>query len=185
MLSTPLALLHQLRDYGAELQIIDGTLRVGLPASVLTEDLRQQITGLKPQLLDLVKEAVDLLNQRCARLIRTGNQTVIGLWRDADGRDVREALDIVGLGDAEVFCLDDPESDIPSRYRQFVPDYIKTLWAKQGLLATPAERLEAEAKARYLNRFFDTVGTAKSRSQITAATVLHGMLAKKKAVQQC
>lgn len=182
MLSAASDLLRQLRDHGARLEIFDGTLRVTAPEGLLNDDLKRRLVKLKPQLLGLINAAVDLLNCRGARLIRNGDRTVIGLWRDAGGREIREALDVVGLGAADVLDLDDPQSDIPDRYRQFVPDYVKEMWSRQGLLVSPAERLEAEVKARYLNRLFSTLGTAPSRSHITAAIVLHGMLAKKKPV---
>ena len=180
MLSTASDLLHLLRDGGAELEIIDGKLRVTAPDGVLTDEVKRRLVNLKPQLLELISGALDLLNRRGARLIPKGDQTAIGLWHDADGREVREALHVVGLGAAEVLLLDDPGSDIPARYREFVPEYVKEIWSRQGLLASPAERLEAESKARCLNQLFDTLGTAHSRSHITAATVLHGLLAKKK-----
>ncbi|MFB3896241.1 MAG: hypothetical protein ACE14V_08060 [bacterium] len=66
---------------------------------------------------------------------------------------------------------------IPEQYRRFVPEYVKNIWAAQGLLASPAERLEAAAKAKLLNRLFDALGSSPRPSRITAATVLHGMLA--------
>jgi len=180
MLSTGPDLLHLLRDGGAELEIIDGKLRVTAPDGVLTDEVKRQLVELKPQLLELISGALDLLNRRGARLIPKGARTAIGLWHDADGREVREALHVVGFGAAEILFLDDPESDIPARYREFVPECVKESWSRQGLLASPAERLEAESKARYLNRLFDTLGTAGSRSHIAGTTVLHGLLAKKK-----
>jgi TubC N-terminal docking domain len=179
MLRVASDLLRRLRDGGAELEIINGSLRVTVPEGVLTDELKRQLVELKPQLLELISSALQLLNRRGARLIQNVDRTVIGLWHDADGREVREALDVVGLGAADVLFLDDPESDIPERYRQFVPEYVKEIWSRQGLLASPAERLEAEARARYLNRLFDTFGTVPGRSHITATTVLQGMLAKK------
>ena len=180
MLSDASDLLRRLRDHGTDLRMLNGRLRVTAPEGHLTDELKRQLVELKPQLLALMTAAVELLNRRGAQLIQNGKRMVIGLWRDADDREVREALDMAGLGQAEVLYLDDPESDIPDQYRQSAPEYVRTIWAKQGLLASPAERLKAEAKARYLNRLFDTLGTAPGRSHITAATVLHGMLAAKK-----
>jgi hypothetical protein len=145
---------------------------------VLAEDLKNRIVSGKPRLLELVDRAVDLLNLRGARLMRNKDRTVIAIWRDADSRELREALEVAGLADAEVLYLDDPEAAIPERYCHFVPEYMTELWAKQGFLATPAERLEAEAKARVLNRLFDTLGTFPEPSSITGTTVLHGMLAR-------
>ncbi|MFB3778733.1 MAG: hypothetical protein ACE141_14030 [Bryobacteraceae bacterium] len=180
MLNLALELLRELRECGAEIEAADGTLRVTAPAGVLTEDLKTRIASFKPTLLELLDRAVNLLNLRGVRLIQNGQRMVVALWRDADGREICEALEVVGLVGAEVLYLDDPEAEIPERYRQFVPEYVTDLWVRQGLLATPAERLEAEARARFLNRLFDTQGTSSEPSRITSATVLHGMLARRK-----
>lgn len=179
MLMRAEALLHRLRDGGAHIEVSHDALRIVAPPGVLTSDLQKDVVAHKAYMLDVVTEAVELLNGRGARLIRTGGQIVIGLWRDADGPAVRDALDVVGLGDAKVAHLDDSEACIPDRYRQYVPEYVSEIWERQGLLATPAERLEAERKARFLNQVFDTCGTSPRPSRITAATVLHGMLRKK------
>lgn len=180
MLNAASDLLHLLRDLGADVDVLDGRLRVTAPGSVLTGELKRQIAELKPRLVELITGALDLLRRRGIRLIQNEGRFMIGLWEDADGREVREALEIIGDGDAEVVHLDDPAADIPTRYRQFVPEYVKEIWAKQGLLASPGERLAAAAQARYVNYLFDTLGTAPSRSGITTATVLQGTLLKKK-----
>jgi hypothetical protein len=155
-------LLLRLRDCGARVDVIGETLQVASPVG-LTKVLKEQVVALKPQLLKLLADSVELLNHRGARLVNHDGRTTIGIWRDAHSQQVREALDALGLGAAEVFYLDDPESDIPWRYREFVSEYVKAIWAKQGLLASPAERLKAAAKARYLNRLFDTLGTGPGR----------------------
>lgn len=180
MLDQARELLRELRNCGARIDLGDGTLRVTAAAGILTEDLKDRISGQKVELMQLVAAALDLLNTRGVRLVRLNDQVVVGIWRDADGREVREALDAVGLGHAEVYHLEDPESDIPHRYRQFVPDYVNRIWEEQGLLATTSERLEAEAKARFLNRMTNALGSMPRPSRITGATVLHGMLARRK-----
>ncbi len=172
-------LLHRLRDGGAHIEVGDNTLRVTAPAGVLTADLQKEVVAHKAYMLDVVVEAVELLNRCGARLIKQGDRVVVGTWRDADGPEVRDALDVVGLGDVKVAHLDDPEACIPDCYRQYVHKHVSEIWARQGLLATPAERLEAERKARFLNRLFDTWGTSPRSSRIKAATVLHGMLRRK------
>ncbi len=180
MLSPALDLLRELRDCGALIEVNDATLRVTAPTGALSDHLRTEIVAQKPQLLQLLDNAVYLLNDHGVRLIDYGGRMVAAVWRDTDGREVRDALEVVGLGDAEVLYLDDPEANIPGRYRQFVPKYVADIWTAQGLPATPAQRLRAEAKARLINRVFDTFGTSPSPSRITGATVLHGMLARRK-----
>jgi len=78
------------------------------------------------------------------------------------------------LGGAEVQYLDDPDADIPSRYREFVPPRIQEIWDEQGILGTPEERIEAERKARRINAVFDHLCTSPYPSRITAETLLHG-----------
>jgi hypothetical protein len=181
VLEDALELLRELRRRGAHVELGEGTLRVTAPAGMLTEELTNRISAQKQAVMQLVAGAVDLLNTRGVRLVRQKDRLVVGIWRDADGREVREALDVVGLGHIEVHHLEDPGSDIPYRYRQFVPEYVKQIWAEKGLPATASERLEAEAKARYLNRMTDTLGSMPRPSRITGATpVLHGMLARRK-----
>ncbi len=180
MLNPALELLREIRSSGAMIGAVDGTLRVTAPPGLLTDAVKNRIATLKPQLLALVDDAVDLLCHRGVRLIGDRGRIAIGIWRDAKDEGLHQALEVAGFGDCEVVYLDDPAADIPERYRRFVPEYVKNIWAAQGLLATPSERLEAEAKASFLNRLFDALGTSPQPSRITGAAVLHGMLAKRK-----
>jgi hypothetical protein len=61
---------------------------------------------------------------------------------------------------------------------------VKAIWSRQGLLATPTERLLAEIKARRINAFFNSLGPAYRTKGVTAATVLHGILAATKKLAQ-
>ena len=180
MLKPALDLLRELRQLGAEIETQDSALQVIASAGVLTDEIKQQLAFRKTEMLALFAHSIRLLNRRGVRLINRDGRTVLALWRDADGREVRDALEAVGHDGAEVLYLDDPEADVPERYRQFVPEYVKAIWARAGLLATPTERLEAEAKARHINRLFDALGTSPRPSRITGATVLHGLLKKRK-----
>lgn len=177
MLSAAQALVQELRRSGAEVDVEDGILRVTAPPGVLTHEIKLELAERKAEVLALFTESIQLLNQRGVRII-SRDGSAFALWRDADGREVRDALEALGHGDAQVLYLDDPVANIPERCRQFVPEYVKSIWAGQGLLASPAERLEAEARAMFLNRLFDTLGTAPSPSRITGATVLHGRCGK-------
>lgn len=168
--------MRHLRRVGGDIEVHDGSLQVTAPAGVLTDALKQELAGHKAELVALVREAVQMLNERGARLIVRGGQHVIGVWKDADSRELREALEVVGYGEAPVFYLDDPTAGIPERYRHFMPDYVKAIWTRKGLLATPSQRLEAAVKAQRLNRILDTYGAASGHSGVTADTVLHGML---------
>jgi hypothetical protein len=172
-----LDLVRELHSLGAEIDRVEGKLSITAPGGVLTEEIRQEIGAHKSQILALLSESLSLLDERGVRIIRRDGKDIFALWRDADGRDVRDALDALGHSDTEVVYLDDPEVDISARYREFVPEYVKAKWERAGLLATPMQRIEAEAKARRLRRL--SVALRASRpSRLTAATVLHGMLAK-------
>lgn len=183
MLSAALELVRYLRRSGAEIDVEAGNLKVTAPAGVLTEEIKQELVTRKGEVLALFTEAIRLLNERGVRIISRDGRT-FGLWRDADGREVRDALDALGLGDAKVEYLEDPDADVADRYRQFVPEYVKAIWLRQGLLATPAERLQAEAKARRINAFFNSLGPAYRTKGVTVTTVLHGLLAAKKKAGQ-
>lgn len=179
MLTTALELVRYLRRSGGEIDVDDGALCVNAPAGVLTEEIKNELVTHKADILSSFSQSIHLLNERGVRLVSSDGRTV-ALWRDADGREVRDALDAVGLGDAKVEYLEDPEAEIADRYRQFIPEYVRSIWSQQGLLATPAERLRAEAKARYINRFFNALGPRYRPSRVLPSTVLHGMLAVKK-----
>jgi hypothetical protein len=184
MLSAALELVRYLRRSGAELDVEDSNLEVTAPAGVLTEEIKQELVARTGEVLVLFTEAIQLLNERGVRLISPDGKRV-AMWRDADGREVRDALDAIGLGDAKVEHLENPDADIAERYRQFIPKYVEAIWSRQGLLATPTERLLAETKARRINAFFNSLGPAYRTKGVTAATVLHGLLAaKKKAAQE-
>jgi hypothetical protein len=43
--------------------------------------------------------------------------------------------------------LDDPDWDVPARYRRFVPPLIQQIWDDQGIAGTPEERIAAAWKA--------------------------------------
>lgn len=178
MLMPALDLVRELRRAGMRITVVEGTLHVTAPAGVLSEALKQELVSRKAELMALFVNAVALLNKRGVRMFYQDGRLVVALWREADGREVRDAIVAVAHGESEVRFLNDPEADIPERYRRFVPTCVKEVWDAQGLPSTAAARLEVEAKARYLNRLFDSLGTAPGSSRITARTVLHGMLAK-------
>jgi hypothetical protein len=177
MLSRALELFDELYDAGVRCEVNESELHVTAPYGVLTDEVKQEIAANKDQLLDLVGGATDVLNRYGVRLIGGA----IGLWQAADLPEVRIALKAVGLGDAEVRYLDDPDWDIPSRFQKFVPRVIQQTWDEQGMLGTPEERIEAEWKARLINATFDLLGTSPNRSHITAETVLHGEQARHRA----
>lgn len=65
--------------------------------------------------------ALDLLNQGAVRIIETGQpeRFTIGIWRDQDSRELREALRVLGLDRYLIVYLDDPA--VPERYRAHQP----------------------------------------------------------------
>ncbi len=64
--------------------------------------------------------AVGLLNQNAVRLMEEGPAGfVVGVWREADSGELREALRVLGLDRYPLRYLDDP--DIPARYRAIRP----------------------------------------------------------------
>jgi hypothetical protein len=176
VLDVALALVRSLRQVGAQIEVDDGQLRVTASAGALTEALKQELVFHKTAVLALFATAFQLLNERGARLIPRDAGTAVAVWRDADGRDLRDALEVIGHGEAEVLHLDDLDSDIPERYRQFVPEYVLRIWERRGLSVTGQQRIQATARARRLNLFFDTYGTSPRPCRITVETVLHGML---------
>jgi hypothetical protein len=171
-----LELFDELDARGARFEAVAGELHVTAPCGVLTDELKQEIAVNKDVLLDVVGLATVLLNRYGVRLIGGA----VGMWRVADRPEVRRALKAVGLGAAEVRYLDDPDADVPDRYREFVPLLIQQIWDDERVLGTPEERIEAERKARRINAVFDQLGAFPHSSQITADTVLHGMLAHKR-----
>jgi hypothetical protein len=171
-----LDLVRSIRRAGAEIQVDGDGLRVTAGPGVLTDAMKEELVARKPEILDLFDEAFRLLNERGVRLIPREGENVVAVWSDADGRDLRDALELIGAGETEVLHLDDPDAEIPGRYHQFVPEYVKRIWAARGLPSTGPQRIEAAARARWLNHFFDTYGTSPRRSAITTETVLHGML---------
>lgn len=171
-----LELVRQLRGAGVEIMVESGQLKLTAPVGLLTEDLKQALASRKPEILALFADAVALLNERGVRMFIRNGRTVLALWRDADGREVRDAMDALGHVGAEVLHLDDPGAYIPAHYREFVPQYVQRIWAAQGLLATGPQRVAAEAKARFLNALFDDLDGGRTRSRIKGTTVLHGML---------
>ncbi len=179
MLKPALDLVRELRQLGAEFDAAGGVLQITAPAGVLTGAIKAEIAARKPDILALFSESLRLLNERGVRIIRRERKDVFALWADADCQEVRNALEALGHDRPEVLHLDDPDLDIPHRYREHVPKLVQEKWERSGLFATPDERLEAEKKAHFLNRMFDAFGTSPRRSRITAATVLHGMLARK------
>jgi len=58
---------------------------------------------------------VDLLNERGVRLMEWAGGTTLGIWRDEDCREVREAIACLGLGHRPIRHLEDPS--VPERYR--------------------------------------------------------------------
>jgi hypothetical protein len=167
-----LEFFDQLYDCGVRLEAADGKLQAIAPSGVLTDELRQEIAANKNQLLGIIAGATGVLNRYGARIIGTA----IGLWRVADVPEVRRALKAIGRGEVEVRYLDDPDADVPSRYREFVPPLVQQIWNEQGVLGTPQQRITAEWKARVINATFDRLGTSPTPSRITAETVLHGEL---------
>jgi hypothetical protein len=176
VLGPALDLIRNLRRAGAQIEADGDNLRVTAVPGVLTESMKAELVARKTEILTLFGEAVRLLNERGARLIPRDGGNVVALWHDADGCDVRDALDAIGAGEVEMVYLDDVNADIPNRYRQFVPGYVSRIWAARGLPATGPQRIEAAARAHYINRFFDTYGTSPRRSGITMETLLHGLL---------
>jgi hypothetical protein len=176
MLNQAVELFDELHHAGVRFKVIGGELQVTAPRGVLTDELRQEIVANKAQLVELVGGATDLLKSYGVQIIGIA----IVLWQVADVPEVRRALKAVGLGDAEVRYLDDPDADIPSGYREFVPLRIQQMWDDQRTLGTPQERIEAERKARRINTIFDESGASRRPSRITGKTVLHGELARQK-----
>jgi len=110
----------------------------------------------KNEVLELFSESLQLLNDRGVRIIsRDGRR--FALWRDADGPEVRDALDALGHLDRTILYLDDPYTGIEEQYWNcYVPQYVKEIWSRLGLLASPYDRREAEAKARRINAYFNS-----------------------------
>ena len=176
MLARASELFDEFYDYGIRFEAVDGMLQATASRGVLTDELKQEIAANKKQLLEVIARAPKVLDRYGVR--RIGG--AVGLWRVADLPEVRIALKAVGLGDAEVKYLDDPDAVIPSEFRKFVPPAIQKIWDKNGVLGTPEERIAAERKARLINSVFDELGTSPTPSRITAETVLHGILARNK-----
>ena len=176
MLNSALEFFEELYDYGIRFQAVDGALEATAPRGILTDDLRQEIATNKQQLLRVIGDATGVLNRYGVRRIGSA----VGLWRAADLPEVRIALKAVGLGDAEVRYLDDPDANIPSEFRKSWPPLIQQIWEKNGVLGTPEERIAAESKARRINSIFDEYGTAPTPSGIKAETVLRGELERRK-----
>jgi hypothetical protein len=174
MLNQVIELFDELYHAGVRFNVTGGELQVTAPRGVLTDALKQEIVANKAQLVDLIGGAGDLLKSYGVQIIGAE----IGLWRVADLPEVRRALKAVGLGDAEVRYLDDPDADIPSECSECVPPRIQQMWDDRRILGTPQERIEAERKARLINAIFDQLGTSPSR--VTGKTVLHGELARRK-----
>jgi hypothetical protein len=183
VLSTSLELVRQLRQAGAEFDIEDADLRIVAPSGLLTEEIKDELIARKQEILKLFSESLQLLNERGVRIISRDGRT-FALWRDADGQKVRDALEALGYLDVTIFYLDDPYTGIEERYWNYVPQYVREIWSSQGLLASPYERREAEAKARRINAYFNSLGPAYRTKGVTTATVLHGMLAAKKKARQ-
>jgi TubC N-terminal docking domain len=176
VLGPALDLVRRVRCAGAEVDVEDSNLRVTAPPGVLTDAMKQELVAQKADVLALFDEAFRLINEHGVRLIPRDGGPAVAIWRDADGRELRDALDAVGHGEAEILHLDDPDGSVPERYHQFVPEYVKRIWVSRELPATGRQRVAAAAHARRLNHFFDTYGTSPQRSRITTETVLHGML---------
>jgi hypothetical protein len=176
MLNHALQVFDELHDAGVRFKVTEGELQVTAPRGLLTDELKQAIAANKAQLVELIESATGVLNRYGVQMIGSA----VGLWRVADLPEVRRALKALGLGDAEVRYLDDPGVDIPNELREFVPPRIQQTWDDQGVLGTPQERIEAEGKARWINAIFDELGTSPTPSRITAETVLHGELARRK-----
>lgn len=177
MLNAASEFLRQLQARGARIKALGDILRIEAPEGVLTDEIKHQIVELKPYLLKLFHDAISVLNRRGARQIRGGDKIIIGLRKDADDHELREALHVVGLGTAEVMYVEHLGSGA-GRYDQFVAHAAQRRASGGPSAVTPVERLEAEVKARRLNRLFDLHGTAPRPSRITTATVLHGMARK-------
>jgi hypothetical protein len=167
-----LEFFDELYGCGVRLDAADGKLHSTAPFGVLTDELKQEIVANRDQLLGIIEGATGVLNRYGVRIIGTA----IGLWRVTDVPEVRRALKAIGRGEAEVRYLDDPDADVPSRYREFVPPLVQHAWDEQGVLGTPQQRIAAEWKARVINATFDRLGTLPTPSRITAETVLHGEL---------
>jgi hypothetical protein len=150
---------------------------------VLTDEIKQELIARKQEVLEVFSECLQLLNERGVRIVSPDERT-FALWRDADGQEVRDALDALGHLDVTILYLDDPYNGIEERYWSYVPQYVKEIWSRQALLASPYERREAEAKARRINAYFNSLGPAYRTRGVTTATVLHGMLAAKKKARQ-
>lgn len=176
MLGRPLDFLRRIRRAGAQIEVDGESLRVKAAPGMLTDAVKQKLVALKPEIIALFADAFRLLNERGVRLVSRSGGVAFAIWRDADGREVHGALDLIGHGETELLYLDDFDADIPDRYREFVPQYVNRIWAARGLPATGPQRIEAAARARRLNLFFDTYGTSPHRSRITTETALHGML---------
>jgi hypothetical protein len=176
MLVSALDLFDELHHAGVRFEVTGGELHVTAPKGILTHEVKQQIVANKGHLLDLIGSATSVLNRYGVRVIGD----IIGLWRVADVPQVRRALKAVGLGEAEVRYLDDPDWDVPPRFRRFVPSLIQQIWDDQGIVGTPEERIAAEWKARQINHICDKLATSPFPSGITAETVLHGERAKGK-----
>ncbi len=179
MLNSTAKLVAEICQAGAKIEVVGDNLRVSAPSGVLTEEAKLQLIGQKPLVLELAARALDILDERGICLLDYSGIAVVAMWRDADGPEVRAALGFVDLGTAEVRYLDDPDVWVPEHYRRLVPQYVRDLWRQRRLAITPDLKVCAELKARRINAFFDTFGTSPQPSRITAATVLHGMLARK------
>lgn len=65
--------------------------------------------------------AVDLLNRLAVRIIEAGppERFWVGIWRETDSQELREALRVLGLDPFRIVYLDDPR--VPEKYQQRRP----------------------------------------------------------------
>ena len=71
--------------------------------------------GEKPNVSSEMDRASALLNWAGARLMRLEGVVTVGLWSDLDCPEIREALRVLGIGDAPVRYVDG--SGIPDEYK--------------------------------------------------------------------
>lgn len=83
----------------------------GAPAPILDGEIDQTIKAA----------AVDLLNRLGVRIIeaREPERFWVGIWRQVDSKELREALRVLGLDHLRIVYLDDPR--VPEKYRERRP----------------------------------------------------------------
>jgi hypothetical protein len=132
-----------------------------------------------------------VLNKAGVRIMRLDGVITIGIWSDLDGPKVRNALRIIGSGQAPIRYLDG--AGIPACYKlrrvagEPVPmNVLKEMqqcpdepWKVRDRLLQrmrwrPRGESWAEWKAAALNRLFEEQGVTRRPSRITAGTVRHG-----------